>query len=269
MKKLLALSALCLTISGAAGEARADWFGLTDPVSATTAAAAKAPVAGGTAMASARVRWLDKQTNRVEILVLKAGTAQTPGGLNVAMTKCLADYGNVPGQDVAWIEVREKERSAPWFAGWMFNTFPEVATLDHPRYDLQLVGCGDKPRARAVTPVKPQEVTKEATLENDSESPGVDSESKSDPYYVPGVENPAAETPAPAGAAPAVTPTESVPVQNVPAQPAAPAQPEVRPMVPGGAAVDPQPVAAGQRLEPAKPADVNDPDALQRMMDGR
>lgn len=288
MKTGLGLSALCLLLAGIAGEVRADWFGLKDSA-AVSSSAPKSSVAPGQASKVARVRWLDKQTNRFQTVVLQAGTTQNLGGLGVSLTKCLADYGGVGGQDLAWLEVREDKRNAPWFAGWMFNTFPEVATLDHPRYDMALVGCGDKPRARAAAPVKPGEVRDVAPPASDSEAPqGNDSESPSasnDPYYVPGVENTARETPPPAGAALAVTPTDvstspaATPAGSSPSaapaaavQPAAPSQPSaqgpVRPVPPVQPSVQPGAVPESQRVQPAS-SNVSDPEALQQLMDGR
>lgn len=262
MNRILTFSAVCALMCAMAGEGRADWFGLTDSKKDDAAAAkvAASPVSGGQVMKAARVRWLDKQTNRVQELVFTSGTTQNPGGVSVAMTKCIADYGGVPGQDVAWLEVRENGRGAPWFAGWMFNTFPEVATLDHPRYDMALVGCGDKPRARALVPVKPNEVSSDKVLGGDSEAPGADTESKADPYYVPGVEKPSAETPAPEGAAPAVAPANE-PTAAVPG------------MATGTAASAASPAPAAQQQPAAQPmaapANVSDPEALQQLMDQR
>lgn len=149
---------------------------------------------------AARVLWLDKQTNRRQTLVLQADVAQDVGitttngsPLSLKMVRCLADYGamggQVLGQDVAWLEVREKGREVPWFAGWMFNTYPEVATLDHPRYHLQVLGCGEQPRKRGGM-LRPQSAASGAGAGDarDSEAPGQDSEAPSDdPFYVPGV----------------------------------------------------------------------------------
>ena len=78
---------------------------------------------------------------------------------------------------MAWLEVREEHRDAPWFAGWMFNTYPEIATLDHPRFDLQLVGCGEQPRAKLAVPVAPaaKDEIKPGAAHDDSEVPDTES----------------------------------------------------------------------------------------------
>lgn len=159
----------------------------------------------GQEFTAARVLWLDKQTNRRQTLVLKPDVAQEVGVvagknsvLSLKMVRCLGDYGAMGGQgslqaigqDVAWLEVRESGREVPWFAGWMFNTYPEVATLDHPRYDLQLLGCGEVARKRGgVVRAKPVSVVQGKVDEGqDSEAPVGDTEAPSDdPFYVKGV----------------------------------------------------------------------------------
>jgi hypothetical protein len=128
----------------------------------------------------ARVVWLDKQTNTRQVITLQAGTPQTLGGLVVKMDKCLPDVQNQANTDTAWLQVSEPGRGSDWFKGWMINTMPEIAALEHPRYDMQLVGCGTQARLRS-GPVARSGAVIEA---------GVDTESMSlenDPFAVPGV----------------------------------------------------------------------------------
>lgn len=184
----------------------------TAPVSGT-AVSATVPNVGSEK--SARVTLLDKQTNRRQTLVMIAGEAQTVGMVQVTLTKCLPDYAAVLGQDVAWLEVLEgaggSGRSTPWFAGWMFNTYPEVSTLDHPRYDIQLQGCGVKARqvvkAGGSAPVLDSEPVGDTETTNDVPA-------GTDPYVVPGVKD---ETVPVAPAAEQVAPTEEVPAVEAPA----------------------------------------------------
>lgn len=161
---------------------------------------------------SARVMVLDKQTNRRLVLVLVAGEAQTVGTMQLKLTKCLPDYGAQLGQDVAWLDITEgangNGRAAPWFSGWMFNTYPEISTLDHPRYDVQLQGCGVK--AREVIKATGSAPIIDSTPPADTETPddepaNSEGNTTSDPYYVPGVEK---------KAAPAVVDTPPVAIEH-------------------------------------------------------
>lgn len=203
---------------------------------AQAAAAATAEAPSTSTEKSARVTLLDKQTNRRQTLVLVAGQVQTVGSLDVRLTKCLPDYAGQLGQDVAWLTITENEKGngskTDWFAGWMFNTYPEVSTLDHPRYDAILQGCGTK--ARKII----QTVGSAPVIE--TQEPVVDTETAADPYAVPGVPDvspapqPAEDTEATAPEAPAADVSAPQPqlepaapiAQPVEATPAAPAKPQ-------------------------------------------
>jgi hypothetical protein len=139
----------------------------------------------------ARIIWLDKQTNTRTALTLNQGAAQTFGTLAVRLERCAMDVKNQANTDAAWLVVSEPGRGNDWFAGWMINTLPEVATLDHPRYDLQLVGCGSQPRKKAGPVARSGKVE----VGQDTETGGAGAEG-ADPFYVPGVES--RTTPAPA-----------------------------------------------------------------------
>ncbi|MBI1308750.1 MAG: DUF2155 domain-containing protein [Proteobacteria bacterium] len=244
------LLATLLVLMCLSGVVRADWFGLKDSkTEAPVAPATPSSAASGTLMQSARIRWLDKQTSRLDDYVVKAGTPLKLNDMTVSLGKCLADYGDTVLQDVAWLTVSEDGRDSPWFEGWMFNTFPEVATLDHPRYNMQLIGCGDGPRHKPVATVPAAQMKETAAPPADTEAPddapagdeeapaGDAAPAGADPYYVPGVENPAKETPAPADAEPAALPERAVE----------------------------QPAAAPQE----QPAPAGDQDELHEMMDGQ
>jgi hypothetical protein len=192
----------------------------------------------------ARVLWLDKQTNVRVTPILQGGVAQTFNGFELTLGTCAPDVRGVPGQDMAWLTVREPGRSAPWFEGWMNSTLPDIATLDHPRFDLMLLGCGDAPRRKGGPVAKSGPVPTQ-----DDEAVGVDSESvggTNDPFYVPGVSD-TSQPVAPEAAAPEPAP-----------EAAAPAVPAVE-----GGAESPPPAA------PTPDAVGKDQDILHRMMDGQ
>jgi hypothetical protein len=271
------LLAVVTVIAGAATApaAWAEWMNLAKLTAAKDTSTSKPKDVAAENLSTekvARISWLDKQTNRRQVLVMAVNAPQSFGGLQVEVKKCLPDYGGTLGQDVAWLEVNEVagsgSRSAPWFAGWMLNTYPEVSTLDHPRYDMQLLGCGAKPRQ--IAPRAAPVIVEEAGPGADTESPGdtpIRMEEKNDgndPFVVPGIEEkgapavPVQPEAKPEAAAPAedgqVISDGEAPV--VEAKPAA-AQPEAAPAQAAPAAeVKPQ---AGE----AKPAD-----DLHKLMDG-
>jgi hypothetical protein len=135
----------------------------------TGAPLAKRPNAPAVDVKNARVRILDKRNNRLSELTLTVGTPQDAGAapgqagsLSLTLGRCVRDIDGVPGQDTAWLTITEHGTtpSTPLFSGWMFNLNPDVAALDHPVYDVRLMGCtrpGQKTGATDPT-AKPAEV---------------------------------------------------------------------------------------------------------------
>ncbi len=209
---------------------------------------------------SARVTVLDKQTNRLQTLVMVAGEAQTVGTLDIKLTKCLPDYAGQLGQDVAWLNVTENDTGnssgTDWFSGWMFNTYPEVSTLDHPRYDVILQGCGTK--ARKVIQTVGSAPVIDAAPAVDTET-AADPTTSADPYAVPGVPD-ASPAPKPEEAAPAERPAdaEMAPAEQPAEQPAA---------VPANAAPVAQPVQATPPVQ-QPPTPQEQKQDLHNLMDG-
>ena len=168
---------------------------------------------------AARVGWLDKQTNRRTDVVLPLNQPQTLGGLQVVLKRCVPNVQGRVGLDTAWLEVTDPTRSTPWFAGWMFNQFPDVATLDHPRYNLQLNGCG------ATAPVPARAVRRApAAAAPAAEEAAPDLESGTQPeagvaqeFVVPGVPD-VSKGPAPEAELPATAP-DPAPTQAPAPQP--------------------------------------------------
>ncbi|HEX2859637.1 MAG TPA: DUF2155 domain-containing protein [Alphaproteobacteria bacterium] len=194
-----------------------------------------AAVASGTAVVpagtvqfakSAVVRLLDKQTNKVETMTVESGKTQKWGGLSVSLQKCGWGVGGVPVQDAAWLDITAAS-GEPEFHGWMFNTFPSVATYDHPRFDVELEKCVRPAGYTDAAPARvapPQPSGPEHDRGGDDEAPqGVNND-----FVVPGINENSNELPP----APATVP---VPVPNVPQLEVGPGAPPPEPVAPTGA----------------------------------
>jgi hypothetical protein len=206
---------------------------------------------------SAVVRLLDKQSNRVDHLTIEAGKTQKWGALNVTLSKCAWNVGGVGVQDVAWLDVTAGS-GEPEFHGWMFNTFPSVATYDHPRYDVELEKCTRPAGYTTAAPARVAPPTPSGQEhESDDEAPkgmGVDTQ-----FVVPGIPNDSAPV------APAQPGAPAAAVEKPAADPAAQQLPErVDPaQLPTPAAIAP---AAQPELQQQPPQ--GDQQQLLRMMDG-
>ncbi len=223
---------------------------------AQAAAATALTSATATTENAARVTVLDKQTNRREQIVLLSGQTQTVGNIDVKLTRCLPDYAARLGQDVAWLDITDNAealgRSSAWFSGWMFNTYPEVSTLDHPRYDAILQGCGVNPRKIIQTVGAAPVIETEEVIFDTETAPETSGANGTDPFTVPGVTD--ASTP---------TEPESVTESQPEVQPEA--QPEVQPEAQPAPQTEPQPEPQPQAQPQSAPEPQQD---LHQLMDG-
>lgn len=126
---------------------------------------------------AARLRLLDKNTNRVRDVTLVAGTMSSNLPLQVRVRTCVRDVQGVPDQDVVWLDVYALD-GGPVFSGWMFNLYPDVSALEHPRYDIRLLECARSAKAVVVQPAAQSKA-------DGSEVKGVDSEAPQAPAKAP------------------------------------------------------------------------------------
>jgi hypothetical protein len=172
----------------------------TNTTSATTETSVAPEPAKPVDVKSARVRILDKRNNRLNEQTLEAEQpidaegSTTTGTLNLMLKRCVRDVDGVPGQDVAWLVISENGTEKPVFEGWMFNLNPDVAALDHPVYDVRLMGC-TRPGQAVKKPESATEAEAKITVDNTVNS--ADTESGAAPAPSSQTETtPAPETPA-------------------------------------------------------------------------
>jgi hypothetical protein len=102
--------------------------------------AAQAWIAGGTA----ELALLDKVTARTSAVAVPVGSETRFGTLAIAVARCVRRPPEEPAESAAWITVtdaRAEAGAAPAFRGWMFATSPALNPLQHPIYDVRVVGC--------------------------------------------------------------------------------------------------------------------------------
>lgn len=85
----------------------------------------------------AQIRLLDKRTNAVQTHNLALDVPLTHNSLTITMKNCVKETETQ--DEAAWLYIEDKEE--PVFEGWMLSQYPEVATLNHPRYDVIFIGC--------------------------------------------------------------------------------------------------------------------------------
>jgi len=95
------------------------------------------------------VRALDKMTARVEVIELPMDKAVTFGSLVVNARTCRVTPPEEQPESAVFLEIGELkpgEKDAPVFHGWMFASSPALSAMEHPIYDIWLIGCKDAPK---------------------------------------------------------------------------------------------------------------------------
>ena len=94
-------------------------------------------------MEGAEIRQLDKMTGATRTVAIKAGQEQRLGRLRVRVEGCHAPADGGDHGTRAFLRVwdPEQEVDGPAFSGWMFADSPALSALDHPRYDVWILGC--------------------------------------------------------------------------------------------------------------------------------
>ncbi len=115
----------------------------------TAAASAAEPVAPPTmsppdtwvAKGGAVLRVLNKIDSTVQELTLKAGETQQVQSLSLSVEGCFVRPDDLPQDATAHLKIADTRPGTPAFDGWILKNEPSLNMLEHPVYDVQLVGC--------------------------------------------------------------------------------------------------------------------------------
>ncbi|MSP81662.1 MAG: DUF2155 domain-containing protein [Alphaproteobacteria bacterium] len=87
---------------------------------------------------------LDKITARISRLEAPINQPVHFGTLEITARTCYQTPPEETPESAAFLEIRElKPGAAPSeaFAGWMFASSPALSALEHPVYDVWVIGC--------------------------------------------------------------------------------------------------------------------------------
>jgi hypothetical protein len=90
------------------------------------------------------LRALDKVTAHVEELEVPIDKPLKFGRLLIAVHTCRTTPPEEAPESAAYLEVSEfkaADKGTPVFTGWMFASSPALSALEHPVYDIWLIGC--------------------------------------------------------------------------------------------------------------------------------
>ena len=94
------------------------------------------------------LRALDKMTARVEVLEIPVHKATSFGSLIITAQTCRVTLPEETPETAAFLEISELKPGAkdtPIFHGWMFASSPALSAMEHPTYDIWLIGCKGNP----------------------------------------------------------------------------------------------------------------------------
>jgi hypothetical protein len=107
------------------------------PGAPPTAAAPSAWLPQTTAM----LQVLDKVNAQNAVLTVKVGQSAQFGSLTIQVQACQIRPPDQPQDATAFLTITDSHADAPGFRGWLLANHPSVSMLQHPIYDVRVVGC--------------------------------------------------------------------------------------------------------------------------------
>lgn len=107
-------------------------------------AAQSVQMSGGQAMVSVgqlHLRGLDTLNGTARDIDMRVGESARFGQLEITAEACRVPRDDPAGDAFAFLKIRDLREDIDRFSGWMFASSPALSALDHPRYDVWVVGC--------------------------------------------------------------------------------------------------------------------------------
>lgn len=89
----------------------------------------------------AELAGLDKITARQIKFAVKVGDTASFGTLRITVKYCIVRGPDQPADQAAYLDIADARRADFGFHSWMLLSDPAVAVVEHPLYDVRLVGC--------------------------------------------------------------------------------------------------------------------------------
>lgn len=102
---------------------------------------------GDTNFTTVVLRGINKVTAKTQPIEAPIGSVTRFGTIEIVAHKCWKSAPEDRPENAALLEISEiKQGEAPQrvFSGWMFSSTPGISSLEHPFYDINVVGCGKK-----------------------------------------------------------------------------------------------------------------------------
>ncbi len=96
-------------------------------------------------MQYANFKLLNKISNNIDKKTIAINSTVSMGTLNINVYSCFTEPPNEIPEDYVLIDVEDnfKNEDKLIYRGWMISSSPDVTPLEHPIYDLWLLGCSN------------------------------------------------------------------------------------------------------------------------------
>ena len=93
----------------------------------------------------ANFKLLDKISNKIDEKSIKVNESDSIGTLDIKVYSCFTEPPNEIPEDYVLIDVKDnfQNEQESIYIGWMISSSPDVTPLEHPIYDLWLLGCSN------------------------------------------------------------------------------------------------------------------------------
>jgi hypothetical protein len=89
----------------------------------------------------ATIQALDKINARHAVLTLRPGVPVTFQTLTIMLKACVVRPPDQPADAAAFVSVADRAGADQAFNGWLIRSIPSVSMLQHPMFDLRVMGC--------------------------------------------------------------------------------------------------------------------------------
>ena len=96
-------------------------------------------------MKYAKFKLLDKISNKLFEKTISVDDSDEIETLNIEVYACFTEPPDEISEDYVLINIKDnfKNEYKSIYKGWMISSSPEVTPLEHPVYDLWLLGCSN------------------------------------------------------------------------------------------------------------------------------
>ncbi|MCL2430661.1 MAG: DUF2155 domain-containing protein, partial [Alphaproteobacteria bacterium] len=100
-----------------------------------------APGPGWLPQGGAEVQVLDKVNARSERFTVRGGGSVRYGSITITIEACEVRPPNRPGEAAAYLVITDSHPASRGFRGWMLRDIPSASMMEHPIYDVRVLGC--------------------------------------------------------------------------------------------------------------------------------